>query len=84
MKIPLVVGVREDQTREVVCMGAPYTEARAMVAAVATDGGEAIANGYVELELHMIGRETRTKVCKCKDAPKADKPEPKAKAPKAK
>jgi len=75
MKTALVVGVREDQTREVVCFGAEFPEARKIVADVATDGGEAAKNGYTMLELHMIGRDTRVKACKVAPA----KPKPKAK-----
>jgi len=81
MKQPIVIGVRADRTKEVICFGASYKEARQMVAGVATDGTEFTKQGYDMLELHMIGRDTRIKACRAKSVKPA---EPAKKKPAAK
>jgi len=64
MKTALVVGVRIDQTREVLSCGLEFDEARQMVTAAIEPGSDAAELGYEMVELHMISRGSRVKACK--------------------
>jgi|TARA_Y100000310_G_scaffold176214_1_gene176352 hypothetical protein len=80
MKTALVVGVRDDQTREVICCGAGAVESRQMVVDATVPGSDAAKSGYESVELHMINRATRAKACRVnKDKVPEKKPKSKAK-----